>query len=93
VGDLGHQALDAGPDGVSALPCGGSLLGADGGNGLVGLAGPQGELPPGSRCRGALVPGGAGIASAHTAGWHTQVSNSASAINLMQVSSVRVLAL
>jgi beta-glucanase (GH16 family) len=34
-----------------------------------------------------------GIASAHTAGWHTQVSNSASAINLMQVSSVRVLAL
>jgi hypothetical protein len=34
-----------------------------------------------------------GIASAHTAGWHTQVSNSTPAINLMQVSSVRVLAL
>jgi hypothetical protein len=34
-----------------------------------------------------------GIASAHTAGWHTQVSNSTPTINLMQVSSVRVLAL
>jgi hypothetical protein len=34
-----------------------------------------------------------GIASAHTAGWHTQVSTSTPAINLMQVSSVRVLAL
>jgi hypothetical protein len=34
-----------------------------------------------------------GIASAHTAGWHTQVSDSTPAINLMQVSSVRVLAL
>ena len=34
-----------------------------------------------------------GIASAHTAGWHTQVSNSTPAINLMQVSYVRVLAL
>ena len=34
-----------------------------------------------------------GIASTHTAGWYTQVSNSTSAINLMQVSSVRVLAL
>ena len=34
-----------------------------------------------------------GIASAHTAGWHTQVSNSTPAVNLMQVSSVRVLAL
>ena len=34
-----------------------------------------------------------GIASAHTAGWHTQVSSSTPAINLMQVSSVRVLAL
>ncbi len=34
-----------------------------------------------------------GIASAHTAGWHTQVSNSTPAINMMQVSSVRVLAL
>jgi beta-glucanase (GH16 family) len=33
------------------------------------------------------------IASAHTASWHTQVSNSTSAINLMQVSYVRVLAL
>jgi hypothetical protein len=34
-----------------------------------------------------------GIASAHTAAWHTQVSDSTPAINLMQVSSVRVLAL
>ena len=34
-----------------------------------------------------------GIASAHTAGWHTQVSSSTPAINLMQVSSVRVQAL
>lgn len=34
-----------------------------------------------------------GIASAHTAGWHTQVSDATPAINLMQVSSVRVLAL
>jgi beta-glucanase (GH16 family) len=34
-----------------------------------------------------------GIASAHTAGWHTQVSDSTPAINLMQVSYVRVLAL
>ena len=34
-----------------------------------------------------------GIASAHTASWHTQISNSTPAINLMQVSSVRVLAL
>ena len=34
-----------------------------------------------------------GIASVHTAGWHTQVSNSTPAINLMQVSYVRVLAL
>jgi hypothetical protein len=34
-----------------------------------------------------------GIASAHAASWHTQVSNSTPAINLMQVSSVRVLAL
>jgi hypothetical protein len=33
------------------------------------------------------------IASAHTASWHTQVSNSTPAINLMQVSYVRVLAL
>jgi hypothetical protein len=33
------------------------------------------------------------IASAHTAFWHTQVSNSTAAINLMQVSYVRVLAL
>lgn len=33
------------------------------------------------------------IASARTADWHTQVTNSTSAINLMQVSSVRVLAL
>jgi hypothetical protein len=33
------------------------------------------------------------IASAHTASWHTQVSNSTPAINLLQVSSVRVLAL
>jgi glycosyl hydrolase family 16 len=34
-----------------------------------------------------------GIASAHTASWHTQVSDSTPAINLMQVSYVRVLAL
>jgi len=34
-----------------------------------------------------------GIASAHTAGWHTQVSNSTSAISLLQVSYVRVFAL
>jgi hypothetical protein len=34
-----------------------------------------------------------GIASARTASWHTQVSNSTPAINLMQVSYVRVLAL
>jgi Glycosyl hydrolases family 16 len=34
-----------------------------------------------------------GIASALTASWHTQVSNSTPAINLMQVSYVRVLAL
>jgi beta-glucanase (GH16 family) len=34
-----------------------------------------------------------GIASAGTASWHTQVSNSTPAINLMQVSYVRVLAL
>ena len=34
-----------------------------------------------------------GIASARTAAWHTQVSDSTPAINLMQVSSVRVLAL
>ena len=34
-----------------------------------------------------------GIASARTADWHTQVSNSTSAVNLMQVSYVRVLAL
>jgi len=33
------------------------------------------------------------IASAHTAGWHTQVSKSTPEMNLMQVSSVRVLAL
>ena len=33
------------------------------------------------------------IASAHTADWHSQVSNSTPAINLMQVSYVRVLAL
>jgi hypothetical protein len=33
------------------------------------------------------------IASARTAGWHTQVSKSTPAINLMQVSYVRVLAL
>ncbi len=33
------------------------------------------------------------IASAQTASWHTQVSNSTPAINLMQVSYVRVLAL
>jgi len=33
------------------------------------------------------------IASARTAGWHTQVSKSTPAMNLMQVSSVRVLAL
>jgi hypothetical protein len=34
-----------------------------------------------------------GIASAHSAGWHTQVSNSTPAVNLMQVSHVRVLSL
>ena len=34
-----------------------------------------------------------GIASAHATAWHTQVSKSTPAINLMQVSSVRVLAL
>jgi Glycosyl hydrolases family 16 len=34
-----------------------------------------------------------GIASAHAASWHTQVSNSTPAINLMQVSYVRVQAL
>jgi Glycosyl hydrolases family 16 len=34
-----------------------------------------------------------GIASARTAAWHTQVSNSTSTVNLMQVSYVRVLAL
>jgi hypothetical protein len=34
-----------------------------------------------------------GIASARTASWHTQVSSSTPAINMMQVSSVRVLAL
>lgn len=34
-----------------------------------------------------------GIASARTAAWHTQVSDSTPAINLMQVSSIRVLAL
>jgi hypothetical protein len=34
-----------------------------------------------------------GIASARTASWHTQVSNSTPAINLMQVAYVRVLAL
>lgn len=34
-----------------------------------------------------------GIASAHTVGWHTQVSDSTPTINLMQVSYVRVLAL
>ena len=34
-----------------------------------------------------------GIASARTAYWHTQASNSTPTINLMQVSSVRVLAL
>ena len=34
-----------------------------------------------------------GIASAHTAGWHTQVNDSTPRINLMQVSYVRVLAL
>jgi hypothetical protein len=34
-----------------------------------------------------------GIASAHAAGWHTQVSDSTPATNLMQVSHVRVLAL
>lgn len=34
-----------------------------------------------------------GIASARTAGWHTQVSDSTPAINLMHVSYVRVLAL
>ena len=34
-----------------------------------------------------------GIASVRTAGWHIQVSDSTPAINLMQVSSVRVLAL
>jgi hypothetical protein len=33
------------------------------------------------------------IASAHTVGWHTQVSNSTPAVNLMQVSYVRVLGL
>ena len=33
------------------------------------------------------------IASVHTSSWHTQVSNSTPAINLMQVSYVRVLAL
>jgi hypothetical protein len=33
------------------------------------------------------------IASARTASWHTQVSDSTPAINRMQVSSVRVLAL
>jgi Glycosyl hydrolases family 16 len=33
------------------------------------------------------------IASAHTASWHTQVSNSTPALNLMQVSYVRVRAL
>ena len=33
------------------------------------------------------------IASARTASWHTQVSDSTSAVNLMRVSSVRVLAL
>jgi Glycosyl hydrolases family 16 len=33
------------------------------------------------------------IASAHAAGWHTQVSRSTPAVNLMQVSYVRVLAL
>jgi beta-glucanase (GH16 family) len=34
-----------------------------------------------------------GIASARTASWHTQVSNSTPAVNLMRVSYVRVLAL
>jgi hypothetical protein len=34
-----------------------------------------------------------GIASAHTAGWHTQVSDSTPAVNLMRVAYVRVLAL
>jgi len=34
-----------------------------------------------------------GIASAHTASWHTQVSNATPTINLMRVSYVRVLAL
>ena len=33
------------------------------------------------------------IASPHTASWHTQVSNTTPTVNLMQVSSVRVLAL
>ena len=33
------------------------------------------------------------IASVHTAGWHTQVSKSTSATNVMRVSSVRVLSL
>jgi hypothetical protein len=36
---------------------------------------------------------GNGIASARTGEWHTQVSNSTPPVNLMQVSSVRVLAL
>jgi hypothetical protein len=34
-----------------------------------------------------------GIASAHTADWHTQVSSSTPTVNLMQVSHVRVLSL
>jgi beta-glucanase (GH16 family) len=34
-----------------------------------------------------------GIASARAAGWHTQVSNSTPPINLLEVSSVRALAL
>ena len=34
-----------------------------------------------------------GVVSTHTASWHTQVSNSTPAINLMRVSFVRVLAL
>ena len=34
-----------------------------------------------------------GIASARTAGWHTQVGGATPAVNLMQVSHVRVLAL
>lgn len=47
VGDLAHGALGSGADVVPGFPVAGGLPGAGGGDGLVDLAGAQGQLAAG----------------------------------------------